>query len=322
LRRNYPHADAVEYLPDDSPSNARAWIDGIRPDVAVFVKYEHWFFFLSELQRRRIPVFNVSLNIPSYHISLRFPYKLFFRRVYKSYTQIFVQTQTTLQNLRTNFGVQSAVLAGDTRFDRVWAAARENVVVPEVEKFVEGRLCVVAGSVWPKDDKIVQSAVDALIHENVCWIVVPHEIRPAQIESWKKKYAGDLTVWSEGVDCSKKILLMDVVGWLSKIYRYSYLVYVGGGFDAGVHNVLEPAVFGAKIFFGPKYERSQECLDLIQYGAAYSVSSERLMVHEVRQTLLSPDRQDKAREISSRYVEINRGATEKIIKHWVQKGIL
>ncbi len=323
-RKNYSFADLVGYLPDDSPANARKFLELLRPDVAVFVKYEHWYFFLSELNRRKIPTFNVSLSIPENHVSLRFPYKMFFRKVYNMYSHIFVQTQTTHQYLRTKLRVQSMTVTGDTRFDRVWAVAQENVRLPEIESFIAGRLCFVAGSTWPKDEKIIQKAIDSLFNENVCWVVVPHEIHLSRIRFWKKKYGTDLAVWSEwkAGDEPKKILLVDTVGMLSKIYRYSSLVYVGGGFDGGVHNVLEPAVFGARIFFGPKHERFQECLDLLQYGAAYGINTEKLIVHEVRQTLASPDRQDKARAISSRYVEIRRGATEKIIKHWMEKGLI
>jgi 3-deoxy-D-manno-octulosonic-acid transferase len=323
-RKNYPSADIVAYLPDDSPSNARAFVELLRPDVAVFVKYEHWYYYLSELNRRKIPTFNVSLNVPESHVSLRFPYKIFFRRIYKLYTHIFVQTQTSFQYLRTKLGVQSMTVTGDTRIDRVWAGAKENVSLPEIEGFIAGRLCFVAGSTWPKDEKLIQKAIANLYNENVCWIVVPHEIHPRRIAAWKKKYGTDLALWSElkAGDVPKKILIVDTVGLLSKIYRYSSLVYVGGGFDGGVHNVLEPAVYGARIFFGPKHERFQECVDLLQYGAGYGVNTEKLIVHEVRQTLLSSDRQDKAREISLRYVEIRRGATEKIIKHWIQKGLI
>ncbi|MCS7086845.1 MAG: hypothetical protein RMM53_13320, partial [Bacteroidia bacterium] len=232
--------------------------------------------------------------------------------------------QATFQYLRVKLGVQLMTVAGDTRFDRVWAAAQENFSLPQVEKFVEGRLCFVAGSTWPKDEKIIQKAIAELERQNVCWIIVPHEIQTSRIEAWKKKYGSDLALWTEFKpgDEKKRILLVDAVGWLSKIYKYSQLVYVGGGFDAGVHNVLEPAVYGARIFFGPNHKRSQECLDLLQYGAAYLILSEKLIVHEIRQTLEAPDRQNKVREISSRYVEIRRGATEKIIKFWAQTSLI
>lgn len=320
LRKDYPFADYVYYLPLDTPRNAARFLDLIQPHKVFFVKYEFWFNFLSELQHRNIPTYLFSaLFRPS-----QFFFKSWgkwFRKVLKVYTHIFVQNQSSYDILQ-KFGFRNVSISGDTRLDRVAQIANASSELSKVEAFCEGSKVIVAGSTWPEDETLFLNYVNECSHK-VKFVVAPHEVNESSLEritSVLKRpylfYSADSTKTElENAD----VLIVDGYGYLVSVYRYAKIAYIGGGFTTGIHSILEPAVYGMPVVFGPDYHKFHEAIELIQLGAAHSVLNYDELKSLFESFLTNPEKLEKEGNAASQYVENNRGATEQIVRYFFEK---
>ena len=275
IRKNYPLADYVFYLPIDSAFNANKFITLINPLHVVFVKYEFWYHYISELYRKNIPLYFISSIFRSSQHFFSW-YGVFFRNILKKASWIFVQDMDSLALLK-NIGVMNAEMAGDTRFDRVLEIASSSSSLPLLEKFASGNNVLVAGSTWPQDEKLILSLFSSLDDRSAYkFIIAPHEISEEHIAQLIGSFGFGSIRYSElaeGNATSSKVLIIDNIGLLASLYQYGNMAYVGGGFGKGVHNVLEAAVFGIPVFFGPEHKKSREAKDLTEMGGAFSVES-------------------------------------------------
>jgi len=274
IRKNYAFADSVLYLPLDTASNAHHFIDQVKPDLALFVKYEFWHHYLAELKKRKIPTLLFSAIFRPQQIFFKW-YGSFFRIMLRQYNKIFVQNDESKQ-LLANISVDSQV-SFDTRFDRVNQIAQAAKTFPSIEKFKQRDRVILFGSTWPKDELLLSYLMhDAENSENLKYIVAPHNLSDEGINNLARTLetrSARLSQLTPDNATATDVMIVDTMGDLSSIYRYADIAYVGGGFNASVHNVLEPAVYGLPVIFGPNYSKSAEAKDLIQISAAFSVSN-------------------------------------------------
>jgi 3-deoxy-D-manno-octulosonic-acid transferase len=315
IRKNYPLADIVAYLPMDTKSNAQTLLDIVKPEKAFFVKYEFWYFYISELKRKNIPLYIVSAIFrENQQFFKNTPWGLWYRKILFKVDHLFVQNEISGKLLKS-IGLSNFTVTGDTRFDRVAAIARDSKKLPIVEKFKGNSLLIVAGSTWKPDEELLAAFINQSV--GIKFIIAAHEVSAAninRIHQLLKKPAISFSKVSESEIDKYDVLIIDSVGLLSSLYRYGNIAYIGGGFGVGIHNILEAATFGLPVIFGPNYKRFKEAVDLISEGGAFSISK----TEELRQTLntLINDEKErqKASQICNFYVAKNVGSTTQIIK--------
>lgn len=313
MRKDYPLADFVVYMPLDTSGRIRKFLDAYQPSTAVFVKYEIWHNCLRELGKRDIPTYLVSAKFRADQIYFK-PYGKWFAQSLKGFTRIFTQNIES-KTLLDKIGCRRVDVAGDTRFDRVAEIAEINEAVPEMAEFKGNSILIAAGSTWPKDEEFIARwwSKKAEDHPNVKLLLVPHELSAGHISEMQKRFPGAV-LWSSDNYHSAKALILDRMGLLSRVYRYADIAYVGGGFGAGIHNVLEPAVFGCPVIFGPRHEKFDEAKGLISAGGAFDFSSQEGFDKTMDSLLAEgvPFR-EKAGRMAGTFVQSNRGATAKIL---------
>lgn len=317
VRKNYGGADVVCYLPFDTPYRVKKFLDLSKPVMAIFIKYEFWDNYLSELKRRNIPVYIVSAIFRKEQLFFKW-YGGMYRKVLSYFTHIFVQDDAS-RELLSKYGVTNVSVFGDTRFDRVQDVYKNTKQIPMVELFVnnnrsDNQLTMVAGSSWQQDEEVYLNYFND--HPELKLIIAPHEIHKdhlMHIESMLKRPSIRLSEATEKDIKGKSCLIVDSFGLLSSIYRYGDLAYIGGGFGAGIHNVLEAAVYGIPVIFGPKYQKFKEARDLLQVGGAFSITDEKAFESKMEELSTYRDLLEAAGVAAGDFVKSNIGATNRII---------
>ncbi len=317
LRKNYEPADRVYYLPRDSAANARRFLDIVQPDLAIFVKYEFWYHYLYCLKEREIPCLLIAANFRPEQPFFKW-YGGLHRKMLTCFTQIFVQQEASAALVSSVVEVPVAV-AGDTRVDRVAEIARQATPMPLVEMFCGGGEVLVGGSTWPEDEAILFETLRRRDWNSWKIILAPHDIRPAHLQQIEEKWGGSLLRFSEceGMEesalHSARLLLIDNVGMLARLYRFGKLAYVGGGFGAGIHNILEPAAHGLPVVFGPGYRKFEEAVFLLKTGGGFTVENSGEL-EAIFQKLSDSFFYKKAAGEARAFIDNNQGATAKIMR--------
>ena len=313
IRKNYPVADHVTYLPLDTPWNAKKFLRIARPEMVFFIKYEYWYHFLTILHQENIPVYIVAAIFRPQQVFFTW-YGSWFRRQLGKITGLFVQNESSLE-LLVRFGIKNAQLCGDTRFDRVKAIAEHPQQFPEIGQFAAGHRLFMAGSTWPEDEELLIRLMDTK-PEGLRFVIAPHEVHPERIQSLLRKIRQPAVTYSSltgSGDISFDILVIDTMGMLSYLYQYATVVYIGGGFGKGIHNILEAAAFSKPILFGPNHQRFQEAADLIRSGGAVSIASADELIRQVHALTTDPILYQRSAKASGTYVQKHTGATDMII---------
>lgn len=317
VRKNFPLADCVCYLPFDTPSNARAFIEAANPEMAVFVKYEFWGNFLEELREREIPTYLISAIFrPSQSFFKWWGGE--FRKMLRCYTHIYLQDERS-RELLASLGVSNCTVAGDTRFDRVTDILSAAVEIKEAEamKSSSPSTMLIAGSSWPADEDIYIPWLNS--RNDVKAIIAPHEFDEARIDALAKRIAGKVVRFSEadgnpGLAADAKVLIVDCFGKLASLYRYADIAYVGGGFGAGMHNINEAAVYGVPVLFGPNNRKFKEAFDMKECGGGFEITdaeSCKNMLDKLTDDIGFRNRSGKA---AGDYISKSIGATDKIYR--------
>lgn len=316
VRKNYELADCVCYLPFDTPHRVKRFLDMVRPEMAIFVKYEFWRNYLHELAYR---------NIPTYLISAVFrPEQRFFKSSSKWYAEwlkcfnhIFVQDERSRKLLK-EIGYESVSVCGDTRFDRVTAIRQAAKKIPLVEQFRgDSELLVMVGSSWPEDEAVYADWFNN--HLEVKLVIAPHEFDDARLQRLRERFRNGAVLMSEAREDASclngcQVLIIDCFGLLSSAYAYCDIAYVGGAFGAGLHNINEAAVYDVPVIYGPKFDKFIEAGEMAAAGGGFPVSSKQEC--EERLTLLTSDREalKRAGNAAGGYIRSKLGATDKIYK--------
>lgn len=315
VRKNFPGADGVFYLPLDTPSNAKTFIEITRPILAIFVKYEFWYNYSSELNKRNIHFLSISSIFRKDQLFFK-SYGSLFRKLLAHFSYFFVQNQESIRLLKS-IGMTNASMAGDTRFDRVYQITQRAEDIIVAKNFKGGQKVFVIGSCWPEDLDILAP----FINENqtkLKFILAPHELNEGfllQIEESLQVKTVRYSMAGENVN-EALVLLIDNIGLLARLYRYGEFAYIGGALGKGLHNILEAACYGVPVFFGNRnYQMYQEAMDLILRGGAFEVGSYPELKSKYEMLDHNPENFHLACEVTRQYVQENLGATKKIMDY-------
>lgn len=314
IRKNYEMADYIFYLPKDSPTHVKQFLNIVKPRLAVFIKYEFWFNYLNEMNKREIPIIIASAIFrPDQHFFKVYGY--WFRKQLSQISFFFVQNKKSLELLES-IGIKNIVRCGDTRIDRVWDISKNVDSFPLVEKFKGNSRLMIFGSTWPPDEELVFELLKT-DHYNLKIIVVPHNVDKSHVDSIMKNIHKKVLKYSEANDNNiedAEVLIVDSIGILNRLYQYADLTYIGGGFGVSIHNILEPATFGCPVIFGPKHQKFQEALDLIELGGGFAVDTATEFLKIFQQLMTNNEMRQNASSACKNYINNNRGATEIILK--------
>jgi len=300
IRKNYDGVDWVFYLPADTKKNAKKFINIVNPIKVIFIKYEFWFNYMAELNKKNIPFYSVSSIFRKEQSFFKYD---FFAKQLNNVSHFFVQDNNSKELLQ-KIGFSNCTVAGDTRFDSVIANTQNAISIPLIEKFSENKTTIICGSTWPKDEAILGKYIKE--NPNYKYIIAPHEMY--HISELKKQTNALLFSKADSTNISNStVLIIDSIGILSNIYKYGNLAYIGGGFGSGIHNILEAVAYGLPVMFGPNYQKFKEANELTALGGAKEISNHS----ELETTILSFIDFDSS--ISKNYIKNNAGATDIII---------
>ncbi len=317
VKKNYKHADYICYLPADTPANAAKFFDIVKPDKVFFIKYEFWFNYMLEAEHRNIDWFVVSAIFRPSQLFFKSYGRWFLQRL-KHVKHFFTQNEKTT-SLLYSYGINDVTETGDTRFDRVIDVLKNKKSFPEIERFVNGKSVFVAGSSWLPDEKLLSEIME--VFPEMQWIIVPHEIHENHLEQLESLLLLPHVRYSHADEehlRRAKILIIDQIGMLSQIYQYAHFAYIGGGFGKGIHNILEAAVYGIPVFFGPNYLRFNEAVELVNMGGAYSIHSGTELHSLLKQFTEDKIIYNHTAQVCKNYVEVNIGASQKIM-HYLEQ---
>lgn len=322
FRKGYKEADWVFYLPLDSRSNAKRFFEIVNPSLVVFVKYDFWYYYLDACKERNIPLLMISSVFRKNQPFFKW-YGTFHRRMLTCFTHFFVQDEDS-EILLQQLNINNVTIAGDTRFDRVAKIADEFHTIEVIKKFCSNSNVLVAGSVWPADEKILRDTL--LKFPDLKLIIAPHEINTDHL-SYVKMLFPDSVLFSELHSpvsnlLNSNILIIDNIGMLSKLYYYATCCYIGGGFDQGIHNILEAAVYGKPVIFGPRFEKYREAHDLKKTEAGFDIKNKEELVKLISFFLNDKESYLTICKKAKEFVNNNKGATEKIVSYIEENRLL
>lgn len=314
VRKNYSGAQVVCYLPMDSAANAQAFLQIVKPSLVLWVKYEYWYYYLTEVSKRNIPLLLVSGIFRESQPFFKW-YNGLHTRMLSCFSHLFVQNEASKNLVCRIVPSQKITISGDTRFDRVIAIAEGFTPVKLVEEWLgDTQKVMVCGSTWDEDEEELSHYIR--LHPEIKFIIAPHNVNAEEIVEIQALLPGALLFTQLSEERKQNhVLIIDTVGLLSKLYHYATIAYVGGGFGAGIHNVLEAAVWGKPVIHGPEYEKFAEAKDLIAAGGSFATEDalhlEKLLDNLFTNTALY----EKAAAISKAYVYHHQGATATIFEY-------
>ena len=319
VRKNNKIADVTVYLPLDTPQNAERFIRKINPELVFFIKYEYWPNYLKILAEKQIKTYLISGVFRENQLFFKW-YGGFYRKALDAFTFFFVQNESS-KTLLQQLGKTNVMVSGDTRFDRVAAILEKDNLVDFIAEFKNNTPTVVVGSSWPKDENLLVDYLNQSTHA-LKWIIAPHNIKAEQINSLKQSIHKKTILFSEREGkklADYEVFIVDTIGILTKIYSYADLAYVGGGFGhPGVHNLLEPATFGVPIICGPHYSHFAEATALVELGGCISIQSAQELQEALDTLIQNADIRHEKGHICQTFVQMNTGATQKIINSTTQ----
>lgn len=316
VRKHSKIADVVVYLPLDTPKNAKAFLDIVNPDYIIFVKYEIWPNFLNEIKNRDLNAILISAVFRKSQSFFKW-YGGIMTSALKVFNHIFTQDLNS-KELLNGIQLTDVTISGDTRFDRVYNQLLIDNSVPFIEDFKDDKTCIVLGSTWPADDKLYLDFINNS-NDSLKFVIAPHNIKPSYIQSLKTQIKHDAVCFSnmEGEDLSKfNVFILDTIGYLSKVYSYADIAYVGGAAgNTGLHNILEPATFGIPIIIGKNYSKFPEAHTLINIGGVLSVASSKAFEQTLHALISDRALLDSKGQLNKTFVEEHKGAVVQILNY-------
>ena len=316
VRKNNTIADVTIYLPLDTKNNAQQFLKLVHPDLVFFIKYEYWPNYLNELKKLDIKTYLISGIFRENQAFFKW-YGGFYRNALKTFDYFFVQNESSKKLLR-NLGFTNVKISGDTRFDRVLSILERDNSLNFIQQFKNNTTTIVIGSSWIKDENLLVNYINQT-NENVKFIIAPHNIKTEQIQELKSSISKKTILFSEkeNQDLSTyNVLIVDTIGILTKIYSYADIAYVGGGFgNPGVHNILEPATFGIPIIVGPNFSHFAEAVALVHQEGCISISNQNELNDAFSNLISNDDIRHEKGQICSTFVQMNKGATDIILRH-------
>ena len=310
VKKNSTLANTIIYLPIDTVSNAKIFIELTHPSLAIFIKYEFWPNYLFQLKEKKILTFLVSGLFRKDQIFFK-PYGGFMRKVLNSFDHFFVQDNTS-KDLLKSINIKEITVSGDTRFDRVSNQLLQDNNVAFISEFKQNNLCIVCGSTWPEDEAVLIDYINKA-SDDVKFVIAPHEINASKIESFRQNIQKQSTLFSKNEETNiseYNVLIIDTVGLLTKIYSHADIAYIGGGMgDTGLHNILEPATFGVPIVIGNHFVKFPEAKELKELKGLFSISNAAECSKILKKLVTDKNARIESGKIAKKFIENNKGAT-------------
>lgn len=321
IRKNYPQADYIFYLPLDTKNNAERFVSFVQPSVAIFIKYDFWYHYFNELNKRSIPIILISAVFREDQIYFN-PLGVLHRKMLGMLKHIFVQDEISQQLLKGLRLEKNVSIAPDTRIDRVADIAEKVQPIPIVEKFLAGTKALIGGSLYDIENKYLRQAYDkGLVKSKI--IIAPHKVDEESVKQIQRTWGNKAVLYTDlqenllnPINQGSEILIINTIGLLSSLYQYGNIAIIGGGFGKGIHNTLEPATFGLPVLFGPKYQKFNEAVALIASGGAFCFINEIELV-SILNKLNNGTAMAKAGKAASGFIKENTGGTEMIF-NWLK----
>ena len=313
-QKHHPDVDFVSYLPLDGPISANRWMQMVQPKCILFIKYEFWYYYLKQAAVQKIPTFLVSAIFRPDQIFFKF-YGGLYRTMLPLFTGILVQDFTSKTLISPLLKHGHLAISGDTRFDRVLDIVAEKETIDWVSRLAHVET-IVAGSTWEQDHLMIGSILGTWDRCN--WIIVPHHVDAASIKTCQSHFPNSicLSEWLTQSNTMEKpmVLIVDQIGLLSHLYQYANIAYIGGGFTKdGIHNVLEAAVFGKPVIWGPNDSKYQEAIGLRNTSGGIKIKNAKDL-NKILEKLFNDATFSKATgDAAVKYVQDHAGATQKTI---------
>lgn len=310
IRRTYPQADVVMYLPLDSRHNAQKFLNFYQPTHIIIIKYEFWYYYLNEANKRGIPTYLLSAKFRPDQLFFK-PYGAWFLRILNDFTCLFVQDADSAALLHRYQPKLPVIINGDTRFDRVSTIANHALPIEKVRQFTQGKQTIIAGSTWPEDEQLLTHYINQA-PPDIKFVIAPHEISASGLRHLEVSLKCKTLRYSDQTEPAgdESVLLIDTIGILSSCYQYGTLAYIGGGFGKGIHNILEAATFGLPVVFGPHHKKFNEAMELIKAGAAFPITNQSSLNQLFDQFMHKRSMITHAGQTARDYVRQHTGATQ------------
>jgi 3-deoxy-D-manno-octulosonic-acid transferase len=292
-------------LPWDTPHQTKLFLNKLNPELIVFSRTDFWPEFISQAQQKNIPLIAVSV-----YTQFGFLQNLWLKFVLSKFKYISAVSETVSDQLRELLptSVQIEYLS-DTRFDQVLHRLSQ----PSRFEIQSKNKVIVFGSTWHEDEVVLMKCVPELLGLGYKIVWCPHDISKKRITDLKTQLAAfSLDLFSNQQSpytFEKKILILDQVGYLADIYRYSQIAFVGGSFKAKVHSVMEPLCAGNSVLVGPYFKNNPEAVDFLKTDIVQSVQTPRDFMTAV---ITNQNRFQKS-DISE-LAKSKSGATEKTVQ--------
>ena len=316
VRKNNSIGDLTIYLPLDSPYNAKKFISLLNLKMAFFVKYEFWPNYLQNLKNNNVPTYLLAGLFRENHLFFKWYGSGFLNLLKSSITHFFVQNKES-KNLLASNNITNCTLMGDSRFDRVNSLLNQNNEIKNIKEFIGDKICLVAGSTWKEDESIMINSIND--NNDLAWIIAPHKINKKQIKKFQDKLKCESIIHSnlnQNNVTTAKVLIIDSIGLLTRLYSYSDISYVGGGMGtSGLHNILEPAIFKNPILIGKNYLNFPEAKNLIAENGAVSVKDAKEFKRILNELIENKRERIKMGEINFNYIKSNLGTTKNVISY-------
>lgn len=315
IRKNSPIADIVIYLPLDTSTNAKRFFNLINPELTVFVKYDIWPNFLKELKHRKLNAILISATFRNNQSFFKW-YGKQTREALFAFNHIFTQNESS-KLLLEQINYTSTTVSGDTRFDRVTSQLQQNNNIDFINNFKQDHLCVVIGSSWPEDEKILVDYINTKAKPNTKFIIAPHNIKANQINYLKNSINKSSILFSEKKDkdlSNYQVFILDTIGLLSKVYSYADIAYIGGAMgNTGLHNTLEAAVFGVPIIIGANHDKFPEAQDMIDNNGMLSITNQDQLNNALTCFINDTEKRLSFGKQNELYINKNKGAVIQIL---------
>ena len=313
VKKNSKVADVICYLPLDTKKNVHKFLEAAHPDLAIFIKYEIWPNYLAALNSVNTPTFLISALFKNNQNFFKW-YGSFMRKALTNFSHFFVQNEKS-KELLNSIDFKNVTVAGDTRFDRVTEILDRNNSLEFMAHFKQNQFCFVLGSTWPEDEKLIVEYINNSSLP-IKFVIAPHTIKNKHVEEIIEAIKKPVARFSELENIAiedYEVLIIDTIGILTKIYSYADLAYVGGGFVTGLHNTLEPAVFGIPVIIGPNFNGFAEAEELVQLGGVNSIKDSSQFNNLVNTYSENNEYRLKIGQINANYIQEKAGATKRIV---------
>ena len=322
IKKNAEVADVVVYLPLDTSKSAMRFVNQVSPELTIFVKYDIWPNYLNELQKNGLKAYLISATFRPQQLYFKW-YGQKFKRALHVFEHIFVQNSESKKILQRHH-FNKVTVSGDTRFDRVANQLTQNNRLPLIEEFKQNSICIVIGSSWPADEAVLIPYINEKASSLVKFITAPHEIKKNNIKRLSQQIGKPSVLYSEiseEMDQDQRnnsgleVLIIDNVGILSKIYSYADIAYVGGAMGTtGLHNILEPAVFGVPILIGKNHKKFPEATEMIEKAGVTSISNFQNLKSTLDRMISDESYRESEGTKNHDFIQKNRGAVVQIIQ--------